>query len=443
MALAPAVTQRLPGHPAGAVARAIDHDLARRPADAASAALAQVYRARDWRPLWVGKQGVRPPAWRLIAMVRGARADDLDPARYHPDRLQALAARAGDRKPADLARAEIAFSRALGAFVGDLRRAPPQAQPMFVDAAVKPPATAPGAILAEAAAAPDLGAWLTSAAAVNPIYRRLAADLSSYRGPKAALVRANLERARALPASLGKRFVLVDIPAQTLWFYDGGKAVGSMKVVVGKTLPDGGTVDETPVMDGMIRWAVLDPYWWVPPDMARQDVAPKMLRGGPGALARQDLQAVSSPSADAAVIDPASIDWAAVAAGTGAVFLRQPPGPANMMGQIKFVFPNPLGIYLHDTPSKGLFEARQRDFSHGCVRLQDAPRLAAWLFGRPLAPPPGRPPEDRVALAPPVPVYIVYLTAWPGPDGLVFWPDIYHRDPSLLASMEKGRAGAG
>jgi murein L,D-transpeptidase YcbB/YkuD len=110
------------------------------------------------------------------------------------------------------------------------------------------------------------------------------------------------------------------------------------------------------------------------------------------------------------------------------------PGPDNMMGRVKFMLANPLGVYLHDTPKKSVFLASQRNVSHGCVRLADALMLAHWLMPKASPPPPGSS-ETPVDLTPPVPVYILYLTVAPTPGGLAFHPDVYDRDGKLLARM--------
>jgi murein L,D-transpeptidase YcbB/YkuD len=107
------------------------------------------------------------------------------------------------------------------------------------------------------------------------------------------------------------------------------------------------------------------------------------------------------------VVSPDSVDWKAVAAGTTQVFVRQKPGPANSLGYYKFDLPNGDGIYLHDTPKKELFAQDQRNISHGCVRLEDAPRLARWLLGK--DPPTPTAPEEHILLPKPVPITISYL----------------------------------
>jgi len=172
----------------------------------------------------------------------------------------------------------------------------------------------------------------------------------------------------------------------------------------------------------MIRYVVLNPYWNLPPDLIRERA-----RKGPRAIAAERLQVLSDWTPQARPLDPRRVDWRAVAAGRRLVNLRQTPGPHNMMGRIKFMMPNELGIYLHDTPHRDLLRRADRHLSSGCVRLEDAQRLARWMFeGR--VPRPSGAAEQRVDLPEPVPVYLAYFTALPSRGGVVFHSDVYRRD---------------
>lgn len=249
------------------------------------------------------------------------------------------------------------------------------------------------------------------------------------------LIRINLERARAIPAQPG-RFVLVDTAGQRLWMFEAGRPAGHMRVIVGKPNM------ATPALAARIRFAVLNPYWNLPVDLARQR-AQRVLREGPGVLARERLQILSQFHAEDRVLSPASVNWRRVAAGREPLRLRQLPGGSNVMGAVKFMMPNGLDIYLHDFPDKSLFAGADRRLSSGCVRLEDAPRLARWLFGGTAPRPDGLRPEQRVDLPEPVPVYITYLTAVPAGGEVAFQPDRYGRDAGLLAAMfSGGRAAA-
>jgi murein L,D-transpeptidase YcbB/YkuD len=240
------------------------------------------------------------------------------------------------------------------------------------------------------------------------------------------LLRINLQRARALPADPRGRHILVDAASARLYAYENGQVRDTMRVVVGKPS------EPTPMMAGVVRFAMVNPYWNIPPDLVRKRVATGVLEHGEGFLREKHYQILSDWSDRARVVDPAMVDWKAVLDGRLDLRVRQLPSPENAMGKMKFMFPNALGVYLHDTPEKDLLRKTERQFSSGCVRLEDAPRLARWLFGKPLAVPAGAP-ESRVDLPQPVPVYITYLTAGLEGEGIAFRPDIYNRDGARLA----------
>ena len=208
-----------------------------------------------------------------------------------------------------------------------------------------------------------------------------------------------------------------------------------MKVVTGKPS------QPTPIMAGMVRHLVFNPYWNVPEDLVRTSIAPRVLKEGLAYLQAEKMEVMAGYEDGAPVLDPTEVDWQAVAAGEQVVRVRQLPGPKNMMGKVKLEFANPLGIFLHDTPMKELFGAEVRTASSGCVRLEDALALAKLLLDE--QPAVGDTPEQRVDLPKPVPVYITYLTALPTADGLILRPDVYSRDaPSaqtIAATLDAGR----
>ncbi|HEY3815153.1 MAG TPA: L,D-transpeptidase family protein [Caulobacteraceae bacterium] len=398
--------------------------------------VAAFYKARNWRPLWFDGTNPRPEAAQLVAALRGAAADNLNPGAYRPDRLATLIATTPANDLEARARVDIALSEALADYVSDLRLPPPGERLYYADPDLPPPAVTESAVLTQAASAPSLGAWLAKARQVNPIYDQLRATLFTYRAQhpgkpdaRAILLAANMERARGLPADFGSRYVLVNAPSARLWAFDHGRAQETMEVVAGKVS------DQTPLMAAQIRWAVLNPYWNVPPDLAQKRLAPKVLQFGPGLLAAQHLQVMSDWTPDAVPVDPATVNWVGVETGQEKLRMRQLPGPWNMMGAIKFMLPNKLGVYLHDTSEKSLFGKHSRFFSAGCVRLEQPGLLARWLYGRTLRPQPNDPAEQRVDLAQPVPVYLVYFTAFPSPNGMVYPRDVYRRDPALLKAL--------
>jgi murein L,D-transpeptidase YcbB/YkuD len=396
--------------------------------------LVAFYAARADTPLWIDRGRVRPEARQLVAMLRASGRDELNPADYQPGALEAQVRAAASGRRADLVEVELALSQALGAWGAELHRARPGAGMLYSDPQLAPPAKTRRAALETVGRADSLQEGLAAAAQMNPLYeglRQALADEQARGGANTAVIRANLERARALPVDLGRRYIFVDVTAQRLWTYQDGRPVFSMKVVVGKPS------EPTPQMAALVRYAVFRPYWNVPPDLVEAGVAPKVLRQGLSYFHNQHLEALSDWSDNATTLDPAKVNWRAVAQGRQELRVRQLPGPGNMMGRVKFMFPNERGVYLHDSPLRALFTGDQRLGSAGCVRLEDAEHLARWLLGDVAVAQGERPgpPETRAALAQPVPVYIVYLTATPTTGGLSLRRDFYRRDPRLIAQL--------
>jgi murein L,D-transpeptidase YcbB/YkuD len=265
---------------------------------------------------------------------------------------------------------------------------------------------------------------------MNPIYEGLRRGLASAGPPQQRIIRANLERARAIPANPARRHIVVDAAGARLWMFENGRVRDSMRVIVGKPS------QKTPMLAGLIRFTALNPYWNIPPDLVPNRVAKHVLKEGTGFLRRDRLELLSDWSDGAHKLDPAKVNWRKVAAGRQLLRVRQLPGPGNMLGSMKFMMPNDLDIYLHDTPDKASFAQADRRLSSGCVRVEDAARLARWLFeGKP--PVPTGAVEQRVDLPEPVPVYITYLTALPAGEGrIAFQQDVYGRDAELLARLE-------
>lgn len=228
----------------------------------------------------------------------------------------------------------------------------------------------------------------------------------------------NLERARLLPDA-HTRHVVVNAASAELSYYGQGERQGAMKVVVGT--PE----TPTPMMAGMIRYATLNPYWNLPADLAARIIAPRMIEGH--SLSAMGYEVLSGWTREAEVIDPATVDWQSVAAGKELARVRQLPSARNSMGSVKYIFPNEMGVFLHDTPSRSLFDKPARQFSNGCVRLEDAEGLGEWLFGQQLAADTNEPEQYR-HVPEPVPVYITYLTAAPVGRSIAFFPDVYALD---------------
>ena len=383
-------------------------------------------------PMWFAN-GSPAAARELIQLLATAQVEGLNPKRYNVKGLSRAVEAAASGNPAARHRAERMLNEALVAFARDSRR-DPNVGIVYVDSELKPTAPSPAHILAQAAAAPSLPEYVAQMGWMNPIYGKLRQALTSrmYRnGNEQRLLQINLERARALPAG-GHRYIIVNAAAQRLYMYEDGQVVDSMRVVAGKTDP----ASQTPMMNAYIRFIAVNPYWNVPPETASHNLAPKVLKGGRTYLNEKGYQVLADWSEGARVIDPMTIDWKAVAAGTLPVRMRQKPGPANSMGKMKFMFPNKQGIWLHDTPVQERIDDPARLQSSGCVRLEDAARLAKWIMGRPVAAK-GNAPEQKVNLPQLMPLYLTYLTAVPSGTQIVYFDDFYGRDRT------QGRRGRG
>jgi L,D-transpeptidase YcbB len=384
--------------------------------------LTKFYAERSFRPLWAVKGRIGLEADTLIGFLKSADLDGLKPSSYNIEELGAAIADARIGDPRAVARAELVLSHALARYVGDLRgRA--RVNMTYLNARLKPRKPKPDMVLRAAALSGSFEDYVTSMGWMSPHYVRLRALLARVEGrgsdnDAVRRLRLNLDRARVLPGPW-THHIVVDAGSGRLWFYQAGKQVGAMRVVVGKaTAP-------TPMMAGMLQYAVLNPYWNVPVDLAQTLIAPKVLAGQ--SLRSQGIEALSDWSATPARLDPATVNWPAVASGAQELRLRQLPGGSNSMGRVKFMFPNNQGIYLHDTPDRELFAKNNRHFSNGCIRLEDAATLGKWLLGRPLRAG-SKEPEQPVALTVPVPVYLTYFTATATKQGVSFLDDVYGRD---------------
>ena len=241
------------------------------------------------------------------------------------------------------------------------------------------------------------------------------------------LIIINMERAKRLPAPEEQRkYVIVDSGDARLSMWENGRKVDEMKIIVGKA------ETATPMMAAYIRYASVNPYWNVPPELVRNLIGPRIVKQGISYLTDREYQVMTDYSEDAKLIDPETVDWQAVVDGREEVRLRRLPSPANSMGMMKFMLPNYFGIYLHDSPEKEHFTKNELWISNGCVRVEDYKRLAKFLFNGGV--PKGDDPkvEKEVDLPQPIPVYMTYLTVQPAADGVQFLEDHYGRDAHLL-----------
>jgi murein L,D-transpeptidase YcbB/YkuD len=392
-----------------------------------SQSVADFYRARNNSPLWFSPTA-GDAGQQLLILLNSANLDGLDPARYQVAALQQALDSARDGKRKHVEEADQLLSAAFVSYVQDLRQDPGTGI-AYVDAGLKPTPPSPLAALLTAAAAPSLSDYVHSLGWMNPIYGELREALASHSystDDQRRALELNLKRARVLPAGK-QRYVLVNAAQQRLFMYEGGKPVDSMVVVVGKPKWP------TPMMAAYIRYAALNPYWYVPSDLAGEDVGQFVVKQGLSYLDKMGYEVVDDWTANPNIIDPKTIDWKGVVDGKVDILIRQKPGPQNFMGRMKFMFPNQFGVYLHDNPRRELFLKSARYFSGGCVRLEDAARLGRWLFGHDLDWQSAGT-EEAVPLATPVPVFITYLTAMPDGGSIAYFDDTYGRDATKVAA---------
>ena len=383
-------------------------------------AVATFYAHRKGALLWLGKSGDAAAARELIATLRRASLDGMPSGPGLASQAERLIVRANAGDSAALQAADRLLSTAWAIYVQNLQHTP--AGMTIADGWAAPRAQPVMEILQRAAAARSLSSHIRSVSQVNPIYAQLreaAWQQVQSTGTQDPRMLANLGRARAMPFQ--DRYIMVDAGSARLWMVENDRIVDSMKVIVGKPST------QTPMLASTIYRATLNPYWNVPQDMVQRLIAPRVVDQGLGYLKSHGYQVLSGYDDNAELIDAAKVDWRAVAAGREVVKVRQLPGPANSMGQVKFSFPNSNDIFLHDTPKKELFASADRDVSNGCIRLEDAQRLGRWLLGRqPVAS--SASPEQHVLLPRPVPVYVTYLTAEVDQGRLTFFDDAYGRD---------------
>ena len=242
-------------------------------------------------------------------------------------------------------------------------------------------------------------------------------------------LRIAMERLRWLPKNLGKRYLMVNTSGFRLMAVEQNEHALSMRIIVGRDYRS------TPSFKGVLSHMILNPHWNVPSSIATKDLLPRQQKD-PSFFTSGNYKIFSNHSRTE-IIDPSTINWQAIKKGFPYV-LRQEPGAHNALGRIKFMFPNPFDIYLHDTPSKSLFQKDIRTFSSGCIRLEKPRELAAFALGEQTLP------EDFVEhfdsgttktihLRKPLPIYLVYITAWVDEHEKVhFSPDIYGRDLRAL-----------
>lgn len=274
-----------------------------------------------------------------------------------------------------------------------------------------------------------LSTWLDT---IRPQHPQYAALQHALRDPAMAAhvdqLALNLERWRWMPDDLGPRHIIVNIPSFRLEAHENGRRALEMKVVVGTA------ENRTPIFSDLMTTSVFSPYWNVPDSIVEGETAPAAARD-PGFLKRNNIEILRRTKSGATAVDPSTVDWDDPEE-LKALAFRQKPGSGNALGHVKFLFPNPYDVYLHDTPADALFARQGRAFSHGCIRVEQPEALARWVLrdstewtGDKILEAMHAGEEQHVKLKQAIPVHIVYFTAWAddaGSVGLV--PDVYGYD---------------
>ncbi|MDP3896389.1 MAG: murein L,D-transpeptidase [Mesorhizobium sp.] len=238
-----------------------------------------------------------------------------------------------------------------------------------------------------------------------------------------------LEQLRWHPSDLGPRRVFINQPAFTATYYEGGVEKLSMRAVVGKPS------NQTSFFHDEIEQIDYNPYWGVPQSIIVNEMLPR-LRNDPGYLDRAGYEVTDAKGRR---VSSSEVNWGAY--GSKVPYnVRQTPSEANALGELKILFPNKHAIYMHDTPSKSLFQKDMRAFSHGCVRLQQPREMAAAVLGSSVQHVVTKLGQGHSSEMVPVkiPVYVAYFTAWPDKAGIVqYYDDVYGRDDKVKIAMEK------
>ncbi|MEJ0013734.1 MAG: L,D-transpeptidase family protein [Bauldia sp.] len=474
-----------------------------------AAAVAEFYAERGFTSLWTAGGKLTPQALSIIAAIRQAAGEGLDPANYNLPMMQLGAAQPA---PADkLAAADVQLSDAIVTYARHLHSGQLDPGAVSENFDYAPHLLDPLAVLTTMTAAADPLATFTAYDPKHVEFAALKAELDQVRNqpldipiqvpdgatlklgvkdPRVVILRArlkvtdptddlqlydksvveavkafqtskgikadgaagkgtvaamntpppdpvstilvNMERWRWMPEDLGPFYVRVNIPNFNLDIYRGGKISYTTRIVVGQT------DKQTPVFSDEIETAVVNPTWNVPASIAVKEMLPKLQAGGGGAL--RGYQVFANLDGSFRPVDPTQIDWSTI--DMRRVQIKQPPGDDNALGSIKFLFPNPYAVYLHDTPSKSFFARDYRALSHGCMRvqnpwdfaaalLQDDPnvsvsQLKSLVGGK----------ETSVALTHHIPVNITYFTAWIDDAGtLQMRNDVYGHDKHMKQMM--------
>src|SRR6476661_9216920 len=415
-------------------------------------ALLKYYAAPDQALLWVDQNGVTTRGKAVIAEI--GRADDYG-LRASDYSLPNTDEKPNDITAADwLADAEIKISYAVLDYARDARggRIDPQRISKNLDPALALPD--PYEVIQSISVRTDPATYLLSFQPQHPQFEALRHKLIELRrdannGKKASVNNAtiktilvNMERWRWLPNDLGPFYVNVNVPEFMLRVVDEGKGIHTARVVVGKR------DKQTPIFSNEMQEVVFNPVWNVPTSIKTEEILPWVNSGGgffgggysTAIFERHNLHIKYGGRE----VDPRSIDWGRVDIRNMEIY--QPPGPGNVLGHVKFVFPNKHDVYMHDTTEKNYFGQPYRSESHGCMRVQNPDQLAfvllkhdqGWTEARVASAIRGSG-DNHIGLQQKVPVYISYFTLRVNDDGSIStFGDLYGHDVRMAAALDRG-----
>ncbi|MGE0767335.1 MAG: L,D-transpeptidase family protein [Hyphomicrobiaceae bacterium] len=403
--------------------------------------LLATYKAREGRPIWMTARGATRGAIKLAAEIGKAGDWGLDKSGLDVPELAPASPEGPDLTAEALADAEIRLSLATLRYARQARggRFEPTDLTPYLDR--KSPLLEPQSVLEGIATAAEPDAYLRKFHPQHPQFellrqRYLAVrdDAAPKKGPsEAERILANMEEWRWMPADLGKFHAWVNIPEQLLRVVRDGRVINTERIVVGK--PNA----QTPIFSHEMKHLIFHPFWGVPDSIKTNELLPALLKGR-DILGRQNLRL----QLDGKDVDPRRYDWTRTDIRRFHVY--QPPSSGNALGVVKFMFPNKHAVYMHDTPSKSLFKASVRAFSHGCMRVQDPIRFAELILEedkgmspekvRALARP-GAPENNQINLSQHIPVHMVYFTMWIGEGGKVeSFKDIYGHEERIRLALD-------
>ena len=377
-----------------------------------AALLRRFYARHDFEPVWTTRQS---QADSLVDAVLRSGDQGLDPNLFHADLLRQSAA----LPPLDR---ELLLSDAFLSYADALARGAVPVERRGDDEVLTPGPIDVAVVLDEAIDSPDPGAAIEALAPTTPTYRALRQALQQYRAraqtgdtvaaSRLRTIEVNLERQRWLPRPLPPDRAWVNVADQRLVLYRADRPVFSTRVVVGEDVRS----KQSPEFRATIDASVFNPPWVIPKDIVSAEILPLISRD-PDYLVQNNM--VLLPGGEA----------------------EQLPGPDAGLGLLMFDMPNRFDVYLHDTPDRSIFNRANRRISHGCIRVQDPREFAALLLQEPITMIDQEIATDgtaRHALPTPVPVFVVYETAFVDAGGtLQFRPDFYHRDAEIWDALQR------